>query len=325
MFSKPVNITVSPPIKICNLNVNRFFNTNNLSSLHKQALAIQPEWLNGFNVSFNKLIAIDTAVGVSETDVDNGHLVKRNYSLNNNNDGNVDPLKQPHCIRMTLNPYGKSSKLFICVHPSSTFRIKFKNQIFASKIFNEIINHGNFNSLSSINIKNECEGDWFGRTSRASLSIFASNAESITSNFSIVKKIAPNFAIETGFHCNRAAPKYLLLEPWLATAYSNANINLAASMWLKSLKVDLSCFKRINDHMQVGSMFSIDARARNAIGQLFCQYELRDSIIRAKVTSNGLIGATHEFKFWNFNLINSVITNAVTKKIIYGIQIEMEV
>lgn len=321
MFAMPDNNNISPPVKICNSNVNRYFNTNILWCLHKKALDIQPEWSNGLNVSFKKLIGIDTAVNVSETDTNITRSVKKNCSLNNGN----DLLQPPHCIQMTLNPQEKSSKLSICAYPSASVRIKFRNHIFASQIFNQFLNHGNGHSLSSINIRNECEGDWFGKTSAVSFSIFASNIASITTNLSILKQISSNFMAEMGFHCNRTIQSNCKLEPWLATSFGSEMIDVAASIWLKSLNVDLSCFKRINDHMQVGSMLNINTRERNAVGQIFCQYNLSDSIIRAKITSNGLVGATHEFKLWNFNVINSIVTNATTKKIIYGIQLGMEV
>lgn len=319
MFPKSDNITVSPPIKICNSNVNWFFNTSNLSCVHKQALAIQPEWLNGFNVSFKKLIAIDNTVDASEAATNLVHFVKH-YPLNNGSNA----LRESHCIRLTLNPHEKSSKLSVCFHPSSACQIQFKNHIFAPRIFNQLIQSEKHQSSSSINTRNECEFDWFGKTSRVSLSVFASNVESISSNFSFLKEISSNFAIETGIYCNQTKHEHFLIEPWLATAISNRNINLAGSIWLNSLKVDLSCFKRINDRIKIGSLFCVNTRARNMVGEAFCQFNFGDSIICAKSTSNGLIGATHEFKIWNFNIINSILTNYNTKKMIYGIQVEMD-
>lgn len=77
MFAMPGNNIISPPVKICNSYVNRFFNTNILWCLHRKSLDIQPEWSNGLNVSFKKLIKIDNAVNVSETDTNITRPVKK--------------------------------------------------------------------------------------------------------------------------------------------------------------------------------------------------------------------------------------------------------
>lgn len=322
MFSKPENISVDIPIKPCNAygTTLQFFNPSNLSSVHNRSLLIHPEWLNGFNAAFKKSIGCNKKIycnfGVNTTGL---YGVQCGFDYFENN--TINFIQKWPTIRFGLNTYEKSAKLFISYQPLSSFRLQFKNQIFAPKIGQ----FGDEHLLSSISSIGALYADWFGNSSKLSFFAISSNEQSIAANLSFSMKVTSNFVWGAELNYNQnIQQKHSPLEPCLTAAYLKQNIKLAASVWPNSPKIHLSCFKRIAKHFQSGSIFIVDVPGDMTSGTVFCQYELDDSIIRAKIASNGLIGATYGIKLWNFSITNSIMTNIYTKKIIYGMKIGME-
>lgn len=325
MFSKRKNIKITSPIK-SNDSYEKsleFFKAGNLSSLHKQALHIHPEWINGFNAGFKKSLGNDSHIfgdiGLAATS--NAKLGVE-YFLNDQTDFS----QKASNIRFSVNPFAKISEFYICVNPSSAFRLKLKNHIFASALFDENYDRQKQGILSSLWTKSGLSIDWTGGYSRVSFSAFTSNSKSITTSLTALTRIASNFLVGAELNSNQDIKRRsITLEPCLATAYWNENMKMVGSMWLKTLKIDLSWFRKINDNIQISSILIIDAQTRNTIATLFGQYSLGDSIIRAKIATNGLIGATYEQKFWHFSILNSVVANVSTKKFVYGMKIGIEV
>lgn len=311
MFPLPKNISASKSPICSSLDL---LNSSNLSCLHKQALLIHPEWLNGFNAAIKKSIGIDkniySSCGINSTGL-NGAQFLINYSTNNANDS---IWKMPN-IQLHIND--KLSKLYICYRPSASFRFKFKNQIFSPHKFNTI----NEQPLSS---KNILHADWFGKSTRISLSALLPNRKTFSTTLSILTTIHPNFECGAELFYHHGIENDLL-EPCLGAAYSNEHFKLATSIWIKSSKIDISYFRRVNEQFQAGSIFIFNVLSKNAIGSLFCQYDFGNSVLRAKIASNGLIGGTYEFKIGHFYVKNSLMANVSTQKLIHGIKIGFEI
>lgn len=320
MFSKPENFSVKTPIKPCN--AMRFtlqsLNPNNLSNVHKCALFIHPEWLNGFNAALKKSIGINKNVcctfGLSSRGL-NGVQFNFNY-LANNERGSLH--KWP-TIRFGVNSYEKLAKFSICYQPVASFRLKFNNQISIPKF-----GYRKFDDRLVVSAcpSSTLHADWFWKSSKISFSATSTNKKSNSANLSFLMKATPSFV--WGAELNYNQGYQISLEPCLTIAYLKRNVKLAGSVWPHSQRIDISCFKRIGEHFQSGSIFQIDVASQEAVGTVLCQYQLDDSVIRAKIASNGLIGATYEIKLWNFSITNSIVANFSTKNIIYGMKLGMD-
>lgn len=314
MFSKPKNISVKIPDKQCNAHGTtiQFPNPNHFASVHNQVLLIHPEWLNGFNAAFKKSFEIDKNIyrdfGVNSTGLSSIQF-GCDYFANNL----INLIQKWPIIGFGLN-----------YQPMSSFRLKFKNYISIPTIFDGP--SGDDRKRPSILLSGALHADWFGKSSNVSCSVITSNQQSIAANLSFLTNATSNFAWGAELHYkqgNKQTPNSL--EPCLTAAYLNPNINLAASYWPNLSKIDFSCFKQIGKHFQSGSIFVIDIPAQMTTGTVFCQYQWNDSVIRAKIASNGLIGATYAIKIWNFNIRTSILGNISTKKIIYGMKIGLEI
>lgn len=324
MYRYTEKISVKTPINQCNSygKTLQFFNPGNLSRLHEQALLIHPEWLNGLNITFKKSIGIDKNI-FSDFDVNSNGLNDIQFGFNYNTKNDIDSICKSSTVQFSLNTYEKCSKLFICYQPLTSLRLKFHNQIFAPRIFD-----GHFNDeklLSYISSKSALNADWIGERFKWTLSAFKLR-NSIATSLSYFTKFTPNLIYGAELNCTKDfSDEKITFEPGFAMAYYNKYINLAGSIWLKTSKIDLSFFKEINKNLQAGSFLFIDPTSKNILGSLFCQYNFYDSTLRAKIASNGLIGATYEMKIWKFNIINSIVANVANKNIIYGMKIGFEI
>lgn len=324
MFRNTEKNSVKTPINECNSfgKTLQFFNTGNLSSLHKQALLIHPEWLNGLNITFKKSIGIDKNI-FSDFGVNSDGLNDIQFGFNYNTKNDNDSICKSSTVQFTLNRYEKCSKLFICYQPLSSLRLKFHNQIFAPRIFD-----GHFNDeklLSCISSKTTFNMDWIAKRFKWTLSAFKLR-DSIATSLTYFVKFTPNLIYSAELNCTKDLfDEKITFEPCFAMAYNNKYINLTGSILLKSSRIDLSFHKEINKNLQAGSFLFIDPTSKIITGSIFCQYNLYDSTLRAKIASNGLIGATYEMKLWKFNVINSIVANAGNKNIIYGLKIGFEI
>lgn len=316
--------SVKTPINLCNSHGKtlQFLNPANLSSLHKQAVLIHPEWLNGLKVAYNKSIGKDKNIfgdfGVSSTGL-NSAQIGCNYTINNDN----DLVRKTSTIQFSLNPYEKLAKLYICYRPFASLRLRFNNQISAPRIYDGQFRDAQFSS--TISSQSACNVDWFGKFSRLSFSAFTLK-NSMAASLSLLMKASSNFVFGAEINCKKNFnQEKILIEPCIATAYGNEQFKLVSSIWPRKKKIDLSYFQRFNKHFQAGSIVLLDLNTKTSMGSLFCEYEVGDSILRAKIDSNGLTGVTYEIKLWNFNIINSIVANATTKKIIYGMKIGFDI
>lgn len=320
MFWKPKNINVDIPIKPCN--TSHLFNPTNLASVHHRVLLIQPEWLNGLNGSFKKSIGINKNIccnfGLNSFDL-NGFQFGFNYSVKNE----TDSLRKWPTIHFGLNSYQNLAQFFIRYQPTSSFRLTLKNQAVIPNNFDK--QFGNDKLPTSIPSNGVLEAIWFGKSSRISFSAISSSEQLIATKLSFLTKATPNIQCGAELHCNQSTKrKPFSLQPCLSGAYLSQNAKFAATFWPNTSKIDLSYFKRISERFQSGSIFVIDAPVQMATATVCCQYKNDDSVIRAKITSNGLVGATCETKLWNISITNSILTNIFTAKTIYGMQIGKE-
>lgn len=323
MIPKSENITI--PIKRCNASdtIPNPFNPSNLTCLHSFVLRIHPEWLIGFNAAFKKSIGNDEKnvadFGVSSTGLTSAQI-GLNYSIKNESNST----DRAPTIQFNLNLCEKLSKLSICFWPQPSIRLKFNNQLFAPSIFGNYTNEKRVKS--TISWTNALNVDWIGECSRVSISLIARNNQSFACNLSFLVNVSPNFVWSSVLNFNDCGTKYaaISLKPYFAAAFFGKNMIFSGSVNVDSLKVDLSCLKQITDHFRAGSIINVDIPGQRAIGSVFLQYELSDSILRAKIASNGVIGATYEFGLWNLNIVNSAVANINTYKIVYGIKVGID-
>lgn len=312
MFSESEKNSVKSPMKTCNSykTSTEVYNLCNLSCLHKHALLIHPQWMNGLNATLKKSIVFDE-------------------NFYHDFDGNVTRLNRVQ-FEINYSPNIKSnfifemptiSKLFICYHPLASLRMRIQNQTIIPSIFYPPRFYEKLLS-SSISTRNVLNVDWFGRFTQISSSTLFSNCQPISTSLSLLARTTSNFEFGVKLNCSRNNEK-IKLQPCLAAGYSNQNTTLAGT--IKSSKINCFYFHRLNRNFTVGSIFNFNLPEKNGISTAVCQYEItRNALIRAKIASTGLIGGIFELKIWHFNITNSILANFSTHKIIYGMKIGIE-
>lgn len=331
MFFVPQNIRFTSTIKSCNPNefTHQLFNPGNLSFLHKQAVSIHPKWINGFHSQLKTSVDVGENVsikfGVAATGLNSVHF-GIDYLLN---DG-FGPLQKASNIQFKLDPYEQFTESGVCFYPSSWAQLKFKNHIFTPQIVNGSIDDRKYVSLSSIQMENGLTATWSIKRLRMLWSVFASDFKSFNSSLSVLKKVSPNVAIGAElFASQKDEQPYFSLEPSLAAVYWNERMKIAAIIHLNSRKFELSYFKNLSDHFKIGSILLVDEQSKQADASVIWQYSIGDAIIRGKVSSTGLIGATCGIKWGNFNIANSMVanvmtTNVMTANILLGLRVGVE-
>lgn len=319
------------PIELSKSNgiTTQFFSFCNLSHLHKQALSIHPEWLNGLNVQLKLNFDINEGVFNTFSVLNATGTSSFQYGIECSSIDRFNLMQKPSSVRLILNPGEQSTAFLFHCYPSfssTPTRLILKNNLNASRLFNENIDNKLSHLITSIRMKNCLQVDWFGQHSRVSCAVHTLDSTSITTSLSILKNILPNFQIGAELMADRnGQPQQgLSLNPFFATAYENQHSKIAGTVNLKSMKVDLSCLNHVNDQIQVGSTLIIDPKSNNAIASVFGQCLYGDLIVRGKIASNGFIGTTCDYKFGYFTMKSSILTNIFTQKCICGITIQFD-
>lgn len=333
VFFKPENIVNSSTKKPSDSNatIYHFFNPGNLSRLHERVTSIHPKWISGLNAEFKKSFTTNSSVfskfGVDCMGEKNGQIGLE-YLFNG-----IGSMKSTPKIRMrsSMDPYEQSSKLFICFNPLSSFRLKCENHISLPQLFDAGFILGKYGQLAPIQVKNRLNFDWFGPNSRLTWSIHTMNSNAITSSLSFLSNVSPDFAVGAELNANYSRKhKHLSLKPCVAASYSNESTIISGLMCFKSMKaksvskVDLSYVKNVSDHFQIGSIAFYDGKLKDTDISVFAQYSVGSSIIRAKIGTNFLIGATYGIDYGFFNISNSFVTNVLTQKVIFGLNIGVD-
>lgn len=333
MFFKPENIVNSSTKKSSksNATIHQFFNPGNLSRLHKRATSIHPKWISGLNTEFKKSFTTNgnafSKFGMDFIGEKNGQFGVE-YLFNG-----IDSMKSTSKIqiRSFIDPYEQSTKLFLCYNPLSSFRLKCERAISLPEIFDAGFILGKYGEFAPIQIKNRLNVDWFGQDSRLTVSMNTSSSNSIISSVSFLTNVSPDFAVGAELNLNyNHKHKHLSLKPCLAASYSNESTIISGLICFKTMKVksiskiDLSYAKKVSDHFQIGSITFYDGKLKDTDVSVFAQYSVGNSIIRAKIGTNFLIGATYGIDFGRFNITSSFVTNVLTQKHIFGLNIGVD-
>lgn len=290
---------------------------SNLSDLHEQALLIHPEWLNGLNATLKTPIGMDKYTSYDILATANG-IEYANYVFNyirpNENISKVSSLQ------FTVDPWKQYTQLSVCYEPSFKFRLKFKNHFGLFPSDENVVRQRfifNFYTRSDFNV------NCFGKTSTMSISACATHLASVASSISYLTNITSKFAIGAELnYCRNFVNQSTAVLPCLAAVYSTGHSKIVASLWLKSMKLDFSWLQHFNDQIKIGLTCNINNTT--AFGTLFGQFDVGNSVFRAKISSKGLVGASLEQKCGRLSIAESIVSNVFTKKAIFGMNIGFE-
>lgn len=288
-----------------------YLNPGTLSKLHKEAMKIQPKWLEGFHVGGVKFLArnIQMFGGVNLSTMNNLNGTHMGCEFQTADKRNDSLLGMPS-IFVAFNPYNCSSKFVFVHHLLDSVKLKFMN----------------FSSLKPSGFdETTLKCDWFRGPSTISFLTTKVSDQFFMSNLSYLRNISKNMTLGTEFNCiwkhKSEAP---IFEHSVAARYMTGKSIVALSAGLAPLKFDVSYFMPVTDKLKVGSSTLIYPGSRRALSAIFLQYDLYDSMIRAKLETNGTLGMTYEKQFDNFQLVGSVLMNAKTNKVVVGFKFEAE-
>lgn len=293
-------------------------NPGNLSQFHLKSQNIEPRWVDGLNWRLRNARAPERVIycnGVLSKYCPSGCRV--GVIVRPKDTDNDSVLKTP-IFEAELNPYTLASNISLLYHPIPAIRCKFSTKIRDRTRTEGCTSITDISERFSATSSAAC--DWFGKSTTISLDAYnlTNNSASLTGSF--LQNLSKSFAMGIEGSVAWAKNQNIVVGSALAARYSTQDTTIAATASLVPLSLDMSYFHKVNKFIQMGSSVAYNHDIHRAIGAIFWQLDLYDSMVRFKLDSNGCVGLSYDRCIQNCDFGFSILFNHKSNNIMCGLK-----
>lgn len=292
------------------------FNPGTLSKIHSSALQVEPIWLDGVNLrckntlNLNQSFVMQTLLSqLSPSGCRIGCSWQRQDSAN-------EFILLSPSIFIDTNPMSLCTNIKLSMHPIPSLQLRFNGQIKQSEN-----NDTNFIKFEMPKRYFSCK--WFGKSNTLSLDVVEMTSNSAKSTISFLQKVLPFLDVGTEMLLCWSPEKNIEISNSLAAKYSTKHTTIAGTFSLSTLNFDMSVFKQLNSHFQIGTTVAYNTALQNAVGAIYYKYDTGNASVRAKLDTNKSIGFTYDRSFARITAGFSLLLNQNLNKFLYGFKFEI--
>lgn len=88
---------------------------------------------------------------------------------------------------------------------------------------------------------------------------------------------------------------------------------------------ELYFWRQLHENLQVGAEFNYNERTSRALSNIYYQWLFKDTVVRALIDSDCVLGATYSkrIKDLSSNISFSVLLNVPLQKVVYGFKMDI--
>lgn len=308
-------------------------NPGSLAELHQKCHSILPIWLDGAQLSYQNVshpkhvLFVDSILSqLRPTGVRCGVSLSRDV-------GNK-MLRSPF-FSIDLNPYTLSSNIHVQYYVLPSLCVEWKGQTMPittqySTVWKQLWqdHRSAEDGVATDGIKagqNTMTIDWYGQSSTVSLNIYNGGLLAGHATASYLQSVTA--AITLGTEC---------LLKWkqgswqtktaVAARYARKQMALAATYSLSTGDMDMTYWRHVSPHVQLGTSVVYSANNGKSISSVFFQRELQSATVRGKFDSDTSMGCMYERTRSNgwFTYGLSLLWCIRTNRFICGFKINIE-
>lgn len=286
-------------------------NPGSLSELHSKCKAILPKWQEGSQLTYQNFskqphtFCLDAILSHLRP---SGIRLAYSYSKNINEVMSKSPF-----VYIDFNPRSLCSNICSQYYPIPSVRLKWKFQtspLLRDMTKGTIVSSDRhirpsekFQTTGCKPGENALSVDWLRESSTISFNFYNNETclNSFRTVFSYLQNITENLALgaelmtkweagnnSDGYSCKGEG------KMALAGRYTRDKSSIAATYSMDSADMDVTYWRQVNSHLQLGCSLVHNSDRQRSIGSLFYQWEFPDSVVRGSIDSDTSVGFTYD-------------------------------